>query len=330
MRVERLALIPALAALLLAPACRERAAAPADLQIGGAAWGMTWKLTIVSPGPESTAETVKPLVEGILADWENALSHWKPDSELSRFNDHQEGKWFNASARLLQALELTRDVGSRTDGALDPTIGALVNLWGFGAAPQPGAPPGDDAIEEALSSSGWCNLDIEESEGRLRKLAPGFRLNLAAVAEGLAIDEIAGWLRQQPCAGFLLELGGEVAAHGLSSKGKPWTVGIQAPDAPPGETFTTIQPGEDCLSTSGTYLRRRALPGGVTISHLIDPRTGRPVDHRLRSVTVRHASAALADAYATALLILGPEEGPKRASELGLDALWIIEPESTE
>jgi len=154
----------------------------------------------------------------------------------------------------------------------------------------------------------------------LKKDVPELRINVASVTEGFVIDELITMLKVKGMSDFLLEVGGEVAAMGLSPTGQPWQVGIQTPEAAPGKVMETLPLSDVCVSTSGSYRHRQ---GSQT--HLIDPRTGRPISSALASVSVIHPSCALADGYATALMVLGPDRGKTVAEKLGLRVIWILE-----
>jgi thiamine biosynthesis lipoprotein len=167
--------------------------------------------------------------------------------------------------------------------------------------------------------TGWQHLQSRLDPPALKKEVPQLRLNVASVTEGFVIDELVTLLKAQGLSDFLLEVGGEVAAIGKAPDGKPWQVGIQTPEAAQGESLQTIPLTNQCVATSGTY--RHQKDGR---SHLIDPRTRRPVEHSLVSVTVIHDSCAVADGYATALMVLGPESGREVADKLGLRVLWIM------
>ncbi len=306
----------ALAGLLALAGCAPDPGAP----VGGASMGTRWSLR----GPGIGAAQRRQVQDHLDAR-EAVLSHWRPDSALSRFNASRSTDWQPVPPELVRAVALARRVAADTQDALDITCAPLIDLWGFGARP-PGAAPGVPdaaAIDQARARCGWRHLGWRENPPALRKTLPELQINVAAVTEGLVLDELAAQLRRQGLRDFLLELGGEVVAAGRAPDGGPWRVGIQAPEAAPGASLQALPLSDQCLSTSGTYRQRFQLPSGGAYSHVIDPRLGRPVQHRLTSVSVLHASAALADGYATALLVLGPEQGRRTAERLGLRAVWI-------
>lgn len=283
--------------------------------------GTTWRLRA-----EGAGETHRRLIQDHLDRREALFSHWRDDSPLSRFNAHHGTDWFQVPAELVQAIKAMRRLADPTKEVLDPTCAPLIDAWGFGrraaGTPPPEAP--DEAGLAALRARcGWHHLGWRSQVPALRKGRPDVRLNLASIAEGFTLDELRPRLIEAGLSHFLLELGGEVMAQGSAPHGGPWQVGIQAPHRPTGETLQTLSLENACAATSGSYREHRQL-NGETISHLIDPRTGRPVKHRALSVTVVDASALRADGLATALLILGPEEGRAVAKALEIDAFWVV------
>ena len=308
----------ALLAGICATACTRRSPG----RIDGSTMGTTWSLRA-----EGAGETHRRLIQDRL-DWSEALfSHWRDDSVLSRFNTHSGTDWFDVPIGLVQAVEAMHGLAAMTSGVLDPTCAPLIDAWGFGRR-EPGAPPPEPPGEAELAvlraRCGWQHLDWRTQVPALRKRRPDLHLNLASIVEGFVLDELRTKLIQAGLPQFLLELGGEVLAQGRAPNGKPWRIGIQAPGQPGGESLQTLSLDNACAATSGSY-REQRLINSEAISHLIDPRTGQPVRHRAVSVTVVDASALRADALATALMILGPEDGRAQAQSLGVDAFWVVE-----
>lgn len=301
--------------MLLLAAC-DRPSVPREHS--GRAFGTTWHLkTTTGLSWEKAAELQKQL-----ETWEAQISHWRPDSAVSRFNTSTSTEWQNMPAEVIELVRLAEKIAHDTDGALDITLAPLIDLWGFGATSHRKAPPDAPEIEKARTACGWHRLDIRDEPPSLRKKHPHTRINLSAVAEGWALDRLARRLKACGEHDFLLELGGEVLARGHAADGKPWLVGVQAPDAPAGDTMQALRLENASLATCGTY-RQRFEHEGKSYAHVLDPHTGKPVEHALRSVSVQHPSAALADGYATALLVLGPVRGREIASKLRLNVLWV-------
>lgn len=279
--------------------------------------GTTWSLRSAQ-----ATESTRQLIQNHLDQREAVLSHWQKDSAVTRFNDSRSTDWQPVPPELIQVVELARDIASKTGGAVDITLAPMIDLWGFGATgPAPSIPTGLQ-IAEAKTHCGWQHLHSRLDPPALKKDIPSLRLNVASVTEGFVIDELIALLKPQGLSDFLLEVGGEVAAVGHAPEGTPWRVGIQTPETTPGDALQTLPLRDLCIATSGNY-RHRFETNGQSYSHLIDPRSGRPITHPLTSVSVIHPSSALADGYATALMILGPERGRKIAEKLGLRVFWI-------
>ncbi|MEN3943197.1 FAD:protein FMN transferase [Prosthecobacter sp. SYSU 5D2] len=292
------------------PACnREK-----PVSLGGPTMGTTWSLQAAG-GKEET----RRMIQTHLDQREAVFSHWKADSPLSQFNDSQSTDWFPVPEELVAVAKATHDMSLETAGALDVTVGGAVEALGFGML-------GGDGLKPGLQNRiGWGHLKWREAPPALKKDDPGLRIHVAAVVEGFVMNELVSRLKEEGLTDFLLEVGGEVVAVGHAPGGGPWQVGIQAPDGAPGETLEHIPLKDACIATSGSY-RHRHEKEGRTYSHIVDPRTGRPVEHKLVSVSVIHPSCLLADGYATALMVLGPEEGRKAAARLGLRVIWLEEP----
>jgi FAD:protein FMN transferase len=282
------------------------------IMMNGQTMGTTWALRA-----EADAQAIRPTdLQQKLDSWEAILSHWQPDSAVSRFNSSTSTEWMAVPTEVIEVVELAQQIGRGTDHALDITLAPLVDLWGFGAKGKRDSPPTEAEVATAMARCGWQHLQVRHDPPALRKTRPVLQVNLSAVAEGWALDKLAKQLESIGITKFLLEIGGEVLARG------EWRVGIQTPGAPPSEAAQILQLKDQSIATSGVY-RQNFTAEGKQRSHILDPRMGRPVEHELASVSVIHASAALADGYATALLVMGPEKGRALAEKLGLRVVWF-------
>lgn len=286
--------------------------------VEGKALGMTWRAQVEGV----TSEQVRKQVEDCLARWERATSLWRADSEITQFNRAPAGRWVQVGPELWQAVEIALEVAEQTDGALSITMEPLSNLWGFGPGVGKGKLPTEEQIAQVLADCHWSNLQRDATQRALKKRVAGLRLDVNAVVEGLVLDELAKGLRAQGGQHFLLELGGELLAAGQSPQGGPWVAGVQSPEGGVDEVMAPVVLQDEALSTSGTYRQQREQEG-QRVTHVLHPGLGRPVSHRLVSVSVAHPRAALADAYATALLVLGPSKGRRVAEQLGLRVFWV-------
>lgn len=280
----------------------------------GKAMGSTWAVTITRP----LSQDLQALVSQRLEALEQIFSHYRPQSDLSRFNTSPSTDWQPVPQEMAAVVQLAKTIHQQTQGALDPTLAPLVNLWGYGPDRPSHATPTDQQLRHAMSHTGLHAIEVRTDPPALRKTDPRITLNLSSVVEGYAAGEIDQLLAQQGSRDHLINIGGEIKARGLNPDGHPWQIGIQHPAAP--EPCSIIPLQDEAVATSGTY-RQRSSDGKA--SHIIDPRTGRPVSHRTESVTVIHGSPALADAYATALLVLGSSEGRPLARQLGINALFL-------
>jgi thiamine biosynthesis lipoprotein len=305
--------LPIITSLVMLTACHR----PKEIKISGQTMGTTWSLR----SAQATTST-QEFIQNHLDQREAVFSHWRQDSAVSRFNDSRSTDWQPVPHELIQVVELAHDIASKTDGALDITLAPLIDLWGFGAAGPAKAMPSERQIIEAKARCGWQHLQTRLDPPALKKNIPDLHINVACVTEGFVIDELIALLKRQGLSDFLLEVGGEVAAIGHAPGGTPWRVGIQSPEATLGDSLQTLPLSDLCIATSGNY-RHRFAKDGHSYSHLIDPHTGRPIEHPLSSVSVIHTSSASADGYATALMILGPKRGRQIADKLGLRVIWI-------
>jgi FAD:protein FMN transferase len=239
---------------------------------------------------------------------------------VSGFNAARTLEWQPVPAELAQMVQEALILAQETGGALDVTLAPLIDLWGYGALPRPKQPPSAAEVRAIQKHCGWRLLEARAEPPALRKKHAEVRINLSSIAEGWALRELAKVLQQRNVSHYLLELGGELLAKGESATGKPWRVAVQMAEGSAGYVSPALPLEDACLATAGSY-RQQYEHEGRRYSHLLDPRTGEPVLHALRSVSVLHASPLLADAYATTLMILGPEEGRRFAEKKDLRVL---------
>lgn len=292
---------------------RQRDAGATIALFGGETMGTSWSARIVSPRPASDIRAaIKRALDGVIAE----MSNWEPDSDLSRFNRAPPGQWQALPADLLQVLDAGLAVARASGGAFDPAAGALVDLWGFGPAGRGDLPA---EAEVMAAPVGWRKLEI--SETRARRTAD-VRLDLSGIAKGFGVDTLARALRDLGARDFLAEIGGELVGAGIKPDGEPWWVELEAP---PGARIAPLRIAlhDLAVATSGDY-RRFFETGGRRYAHSIDPRTRRPVANGVAAVTVLNPSCMLADAWATALTVLGPEEGLALAVREGLAVRFVI------
>jgi thiamine biosynthesis lipoprotein len=297
---------------------------PSDLVwiLGGQTMGTEWNVRAIAP-PGADRAALEAAVQAELDAVVAIFSPWERPSEISRFNNAPAGVWA-VSSPFWSLLDAAMDIADETDGAVDPTLGALVDLWGFGPPgprPESGpALPSDEEIEAALQVSGWQKLRLNREARGVMQMG-GMRLDFSGIAKGHAVDRVSALLTGNGATSHLVEIGGELLGRGVKPDGQPWWVEIEQPPERPGPR-TVAALFDLAVATSGDYRRAFEFDGRL-YPHTIDGRTGRPVDNGLTSVTVFHASAMKADAYATALTVMGPFEGPNFAEDVGLAVLFV-------
>jgi len=304
----RIALPAAISAAAIA-AC-DPAAVVTDL--GGETMGTRWSVRAVLPaGLDASAvhAAVVARLDAIIAE----MSHWLPTSLLSRFNRAAAGSAMVLPPDFAEVMARGLAIAAATGGAFDPAIGRLVDLWGFGPVPV-AAVPDAAALEAARAASGWRRLGWSAGDRRLTQPG-GVALDLSGIAKGFAVDAVAATLARLGVVHALVEIGGELVGRGVRPDGQPWWVDLEAP---PGVDVAPLRIALHGLAvaTSGDYWR-----GG----HTIDPRTGRSTDNGVVSVSVIAADALSADAWATALTVLGRDAGSALAAGRGVAARIVVE-----
>jgi len=290
------------------------------LALQGTAMGTTFSVTIVD-NPIAAFEP--PDIATIIGNLNGEFSTYDPNSSLSKFNQHKSTEWFTTTAELCSAIENAKKVSVQTNASFDITIGRLVNLWGFGPDEIVLEPPANESIRAANESAGHTKMHTRCEQNMIRKDYPELYVDLSGYAKGIAVDTIAVQLLASGYTNFLVEVGGEIRTQGKNSRGKSWRIAIERPGDGILSIDSAINLSNASLATSGDY-RNYFEHTGRRYSHTIDPRTGRPVTHATASVTVIEESAALADALATALLVMGHEEGVNFATTHSIAAYFLI------
>lgn len=284
--------------------------------LAGETMGTTWSVRVVAPRADGLADGIQAVLDGVVAQ----MSTWLPASDLCRFNATPAGTWRELPADFFTVLDYALGVAAGSGGACDPTIGALVDLWGFGPAPRRDAPPDDTAIAAAMERCGWHRLRLDRATRRAWQPG-GVRIDLSAIAKGHGVDAASRWLLARGLTSHMVEVGGELRGHGAKPDGTPWWVALDMP--PDAGLPRTILALHDCaIATSGDY-RRGFVHDGRRYPHTIDPRTGRALDNGIASVTVVHPTCMQADALATALTVLGWDAGQAYAKRHDIAALFV-------
>ena len=255
-----------------------------------------------------SAQSLTTEIKILLDQFENQLSNWRPDSWISKFNLAPAGETMPVPTYAYEVLELSLELAKRSDGAFDPTISPLIELWGFGTR-RDETIPDKNAIQAAMQMTGYKKLLLDRENQTILKTQDGIQLNCSAVAKGYAVDLVARFLQENGIQNFLINIGGEVTAKGTKIDGSVWQVGIvkPRPDGHQGKPEQTISLENRSLATSGHSQRVFVIDGKRT-SHILDARTGYPVSTNIASITVLAPNCALADGLATIALILSKEE----------------------
>ena len=289
----------------------------ARIALTGPTMGTRWSALLFAdpgfdPGP------VRSALQAAVDEVDGQMSTWKPDSDLMRLNAAPIGEWIAVPARLLEVLRLGLEIGRASGGAFDIGMGDAVMAWGFG--PEAAAP---DGIRTAMAASRRPAHDVLEINGEhVRKAAP-IALDLNGIAKGYGVDRLAEILRNQGISDGLVGIDGEMRAMGLRPDGEAWTIAVEAPDAERRTPHSILALQDAAVATSGDY-RHWVEVQGRRLSHTMDPRRGAPLIASPASITVVARSCAEADAWATALMVLGPVKGATLAKQSGLDALFLL------
>ena len=287
-------------------------------EFGGRTMGTTWSVRLVG-SRELARQPVLDAIQGALDEVVAQMSTWERGSDLCRFNRAEPGSWHALPVAFREVLAGALDVAAHSGGAFDPTAGELVDAWGFGPLARTGVPDAD-ALARARTRGGWRRLDIVD--GRVLQ-AGGVSLDLSAIAKGFGVDLVARRLDALGLESHLVEVGGELRGTGVKPDGQPWWVQLEEPSDGAAGGATLLALHGLSIATSGDY-RRWFGHEGTRYSHTIDPRDGLPIRHGLASVSVIHAECMQADAWSTALNVLGPDDGLALAQRLGLAARFVV------
>jgi len=314
--------------VFLLGACSEQRSGAVIHELSGQTMGTSFSVKLVSPGDDLDKTFLAQRVNTILENVNNGMSTWLPDSELSVFNANPSTDWIETSQEFCDVIAAAINISDQTNGAFDLTVGPFVNLWGFG----PGAsdvlkPPTHLQISTAASQVGFRKLRTDCGIPAVRKARADVYIDLSAYAKGYAVDQIANGFDELGLDNYLVEIGGELRMRGRNASNHEWAIAIEKPADFDRAVQLIIHLTDQAMATSGDY-RNFFEFDGKRFSHTIDARSGRPVAHRVAAVTVVAKSAAEADALATALLVLGPEEGLAFAEKKRIPAYFLLRNEA--
>ncbi|MFS1526090.1 FAD:protein FMN transferase [Microbulbifer sp. 2304DJ12-6] len=284
--------------------------------------GTSYHITVVDVPRGIERSKLQTLIDSELHQVNQAMSTYIDNSELMRFNRSPVGKVIPVSTPLAEVVEMSLDIYRRSNGAFEVTVGPLVNLWGFGPKPEPEWIPSEVDIARLQQIVGSDALKMTREPDTITRERP-VEIDLSAIAKGHGVDRVAQLLEQQGIRNYLVEIGGELRTLGVNPKGRLWRIGIEVPDSIGQTVQRPIDVSGKGVATSGDY-RNYYERGGVRYAHSIDPRTGRPLKHRLASVTVVADTCAEADGLATALNVLGAQAGMALAERENLAVFMLV------
>ncbi|WP_197440259.1 FAD:protein FMN transferase [Polystyrenella longa] len=278
--------------------------------------------------PGETNDSIRKKLEAELKRINDLMSTWQADSQLMKFNTADTTDWFPVDADVEEVVSKSLEISEMTDGSFDVTVGPLIELWNFGVEREEFKVPTEEELDGIKEYVGWHLLETRGGEPALKKRHPRVFLNLSAIAKGYGVDLLGLVLEEAEIQNYLVNIGGEMVARGKKPNGVSWTVAIERPTSQPGTTpqiVKTVSLNNRALATSGNYRNFFEDSDGNTYSHTIDPRTSRPVTHQLQSASVLADNCMLADALATSLMVMGPEEAKQFAIENNL-AIFLVYP----
>lgn len=288
--------------------------------------GTTYTIKLNIPETKIDRPTISTEINHRLDKINLQMSTYIETSNLSLFNQSNTQDWKEIPPEFYTVIEEALRINKLSYGAFDITIGPVVNLWGFGPKAQIEIVPDESIIKEALNSIGSQYIHLRKQPYAIKKDKPNLYIDLSAIAKGYAVDLIANYLNELNIYNYMVEIGGEIKTRGINPDNRTWQIGIEKPLNDQRSVQTVITLDNTAMATSGDY-RNYFEENGTRYSHTIDPTTGKPITHKLASVTVLHPSTMTSDALATALLVLGPERGLELALRENLAAMFIVRDE---
>lgn len=288
-----------------------------SLKFTGETMGTYYSIAI-DGAVEAARDDIQTQIDVCLADINRQMSTWDPNSEISQFNKSESTDWFSVSPEFAMVVAESIRIHTLTNGAFDPTVAPLIDLWGFGAK-RPKSFPKQEEIDAAKSKTGMQFIEARPEPSAIKRTKPRITLNLSAIAKGHGVDRVSELLTSLGYPSHVVDIGGEDRTGIAKSTGEKWRLGVESPF---GDLQRVIECTEQSVATSGDYRNYFEIKG-VRYSHAIDPTTGRPVENPPASVSVLSDSCMTADALATGLMVMGTEKGFQLAKEQGLSVLYL-------
>jgi FAD:protein FMN transferase len=274
--------------------------------------------------PDSlTPKEIDRQVKEVLDKVNHQMSTYQKDSELSSFNQNTSTDWVPVSPEFYKVVKESLEISRLSNGLFDVTVGPLVNLWGFGPEEMTAKAPEDTTVQEKLNLIGYDRLKLKDDGLFVRKDIPELYVDLSGIAKGYGVDQVAELLERLGIMDYMVEIGGEIRVKGKNNQGQPWQIAVEKPTVERRMIEKILAITDTGMATSGDY-RNYFEVEGVRFSHTIDPRTGRPINHKLASVTVLSGTSMEADGLATAFMVMGPEDGYQFAEQNHIPAFFIV------
>ncbi|MFQ3210069.1 MAG: thiamine biosynthesis lipoprotein [Colwellia sp.] len=296
-----------------------------EILLQGRTMGTTYNIKVVGTNEQVEALNLQQKIDDLLKQVNQEMSTYIKSSEISTFNQSSSTEAIEVSPGFARVLKESIRLGQLSEGKLDVTVGPLVNLWGFGPEQRPDKVPSEELLAATKKRVGLQHLVLEGN--LLAKRIPDLYIDLSTIAKGYGVDVVAELIEKNGIANYLVEIGGELRLKGFKSTGELWAIAIEKPLTNERSVQEVIIPRDNAVATSGDY-RIYFEANGVRFSHIIDPATGKPINHKLVSVTVIHPSSMTADGLSTALMVMGMEKGIAFATENNLAALFISKTEN--
>ncbi|PJC86245.1 FAD:protein FMN transferase ApbE [Vibrio sp. HA2012] len=295
--------------------------APEQIHFTGSTMGTTYNIKYISTEGIPDANALHKEIDVRLEQVNDLMSTYRKTSELSRFNQYRGSEPYPVSPEMITVVREAVRLSQLTSGALDVTVGPLVNLWGFGPEARPEVVPTDEELARRRAIVGIGYLSVTDTS--LSKAIPELYVDLSTIAKGWGVDVIAEYMQSQGIHNFMVEIGGEIRMKGKNRENTGWRIAIEKPDVNERAIQEIIEPGDMSIATSGDY-RNYFERDGIRYSHIINPQTGKPISHKVVSVTALHPSCMTADGLATGLMVLGAEKGIDLANQQGLAVFMVV------
>lgn len=296
-----------------------------QVHLSGPTMGTTYNVKYLDDQAQTPeAAQIQQEIDRLLDRVNAQMSTYRKDSELSKFNQYKGSEAFEVSPEMIVVVNEAIRLNQLTKGALDVTVGPLVNLWGFGPEARPDVVPTDDDLAQRRSMVGIEHLTVNQQS--LSKDIPDLYVDLSTIAKGWGVDVVAQYLQSLGFTNYMVEIGGEIQVRGKNQNGTGWRIAIEKPTVDQRAIQEIIEPGDMGLATSGDY-RNYFEENGIRYSHIIDPKTGRPINNKVVSVTVLDKSTMTADGLATGLMVMGDEAGMKLAEDQHIPVFMVVKTE---